>query len=207
MKRPARTRRGRRTRLEAETFRAYFFGMDHLVIELPPKAEQDACNRLRWDELSRRTDLARFEDRIETDRNGNIVMSPFASPSHVRRQSRIVRILESFLGDGEAFTECPVSTSDGVKLVDVVWYSRQRLQGTADESCFTEAAEICVEVVSPSNSAREIAEKRRLYFEAGAKEFWTCSGSGRMQFFHTPEGGAADCSALCPDFPDTVELM
>jgi Uma2 family endonuclease len=180
--------------------------MDHLVIELPPKAEQDAFNRLRWEELSRRTDLARLEDRIETDRNGNIVMSPFASPSHVRRQSRIARLLETHLEYGEAFTECPVSTSDGVRLIDVVWYSRARLAAIEDEPCFSKAAEICVEVVSPSNSPREIAEKRRLYFEAGAREFWTCSGNGRMRFFLGAEGDAAERSILCPDFPEVVEL-
>lgn len=177
------------------------------MIDLPPKAEQDAFNRLRWEELSRRTDLARFEERIETDRNGNIVMSPFASPSHVRRQSRIARILDSLMSEGEAFTECPVSTSDGVKLIDVVWYSRTRLSGIEDEPCFSRTAEICVEVVSPSNSAREIAEKRRLYFEAGAAEFWTCSGSGRMRFFLGPEDEAAERSALCPEFPQVVELI
>ena len=36
------------------------------------------------------------------------------------------------------------------------------------------APEICIEVLSLSNSPAEMNEKRDLYFEAGAHEVWIC---------------------------------
>jgi Uma2 family endonuclease len=39
-----------------------------------------------------------------------------------------------------------------------------------DIPLLTRAPEICIEILSPSNSAAEIAEKRVLYFDAGAAE-------------------------------------
>ena len=41
------------------------------------------------------------------------------------------------------------------------------------------APEICVEVLSPSNSKPEMEEKRALYFEAGAQEVWICGLDGK----------------------------
>lgn len=34
----------------------------------------------------------------------------------------------------------------------------------------------------PSNSRGEIEEKKQLYFDAGAKEFWLCGEDGTMTF-------------------------
>ena len=45
------------------------------------------------------------------------------------------------------------------------------------------APEICVEVVSPSNSEEEMVEKRRLYFEKGAKEVWIVSEAGTVSIY------------------------
>jgi Uma2 family endonuclease len=60
------------------------------------------------------------------------------------------------------------------------------------------APEICVEVLSPSNSKPEMEEKRALYFEAGAQEVWICGLDGKMEFY-TADLSAA--SRLCPMFP------
>ena len=67
----------------------------------------------------------------------------------------------------------------------------------------TIAPEICVEVVSPSNTAAEPLAKRDLYSAAGAMEFWTCDEVGGMTFFNP--SGALEHSTLCPEFPLTVE--
>jgi hypothetical protein len=48
---------------------------------------------------------------------------------------------------------------------------------------FERAPEICVEIVSPSNSRSEITEKRALYFDAGAAEVWVCALYGSISFF------------------------
>ncbi len=96
----------------------------------------------------------------------------------------------------------PFSTSEGVKLVDVAWVSPARRQAQRGRVSFTQAPEICVEIVSPSNTPRELREKKALYFAAGADEVWFCQREGRMQFFRrqAPETPAA--SALCPAFPE-----
>jgi hypothetical protein len=47
---------------------------------------------------------------------------------------------------------------------------------------FELAPEICVEVLSPSNSAAEINEKLALYFDAGATEVWICNLDGPCPF-------------------------
>lgn len=47
-----------------------------------------------------------------------------------------------------------------------------------------------------------VEEKRRLYFEAGAKEVWLCGHTGRMLFFlHTAPEQSVKGSILCPDMP------
>jgi Uma2 family endonuclease len=104
------------------------------------------------------------------------------------------------MSNGEVIPECPVSTADGVRAVDVAWASNQRWKELGDRACFTQAPEICVEVISPSNSEEEIREKTGLYFDAGAREVWICGVFGKMTFF---SGGSKILghSELCPKFP------
>jgi Uma2 family endonuclease len=63
------------------------------------------------------------------------------------------------------------------------------------------APEICIEVLSPSNTAGEMAEKCAIYFEAGAQEVWLCGLDGKIVFY-TPEPSAQ--SAFCSEFPGQV---
>jgi Uma2 family endonuclease len=72
--------------------------------------------------------------------------------------------------------------------------------------CFPRAPEICVEVLSPSNTRVEIREKTALYFDAGAKEVWLCSDSGAMTFLRAGETQPMPASQICPDFPRQIEL-
>jgi Uma2 family endonuclease len=67
------------------------------------------------------------------------------------------------------------------------------------------APEICVEVISPRNSRREIEERKRLFFDAGAREVWICSKTGGMTFFG--KTGALETSNLCPGFPKKLKLF
>ena len=67
------------------------------------------------------------------------------------------------------------------------------------------APEICVEILSPSNTAGEMTAKRRLYFEAGALEVWICSVDGKMEFYaKSNPDGASDASTLCSGFPSRM---
>ena len=44
------------------------------------------------------------------------------------------------------------------------------------------APEICIEILSPDNTAKGIRERTALYFEAGAREVWICDLEGKMRF-------------------------
>jgi Uma2 family endonuclease len=61
-----------------------------------------------------------------------------------------------------------------------------------------------VEVLSPSNQASDMEEKRQLYFQAGAKEFWLCAEEGRMRFFNPR--GELKSSELFREFPSRIDV-
>lgn len=176
-----------------------------VVIELPPQREQIAFHQRRWEQLLSDPEIERLDGRVETNRFGQIVMSPFASGWHGRQQMKIGILLDRLLG-GESVSECPIITSDGVRLADVGWYSSDRFARVRGESAFSAAPEICVEILSPSNTAIEMEVKRRLYHEAGCLEFWTCDGEGEMAFIDASSGEVSEKSAMCPEFPDRIEI-
>ena len=177
-----------------------------LTLELPPRKTQTPFNLRRWAELLPDRELARVEGRIETDRHGHILMSPPPAASHGRFQWEIGRLLWSLLDAGGVLTECPISTADGVKAADVVWASAERMKELGGQACFPRAPDICVEVMSPSNTDAELREKMALYFDAGAREVWLCSESGAMSFFRPGATRPMRASKLCPQFPKQVEL-
>src|SRR4051794_32198726 len=123
--------------------------MAALTIELPSQREQTRFNLRRWDELQSDSELAKVEGRIETDRYGHVIMSPPPAASHGGFQFRIGRLLDDLMSGGRVLTECPISTADGVKAADVAWASAERIRNLANRSCFAEAPEVCVEVLSP----------------------------------------------------------
>jgi Uma2 family endonuclease len=174
-----------------------------ITIELPDLASQTNFNLARWTEILADSRLAKLPDRIETDRHGHIIMSPPPVPRHSRRQARIAAVLAQLLPEGVVFTECPISTADGVKAADVAWLAPGRTENIAQIALFERAPEICVEIVSPSNSASEIEEKRALYFDAGAAEVWVCAVDGSMSFFSASHQ-RMDASSICPAFPASL---
>lgn len=180
--------------------------MPVLMIELPSHAEQLDANLRRWAEVLADRELARFEGRIETDRHGHVLMTPPPAPKHGALQSTIAHLLWSLSREGRVITECPVSTSDGVRAADVAWASPARLAELAGGVCFPHAPEVCVEVRSPGNTDAEIREKTALFFDAGAREVWICSDSGAMQFYLGAGAQPAPASALFPTFPTPVTL-
>ena len=117
--------------------------------------------------------------RIETDRHGHIVVTPPPAPFHGQKQHYLGSLLKDLLPQGVIVTECPVSTPDGVKAVDVAWLPAERASEVKTQVCLVGAPEICVEVLSPSNTAAEIREKMALYFEAGDARFGSVTRTGR----------------------------
>ena len=156
---------------------------------------------MNWQQVCEDKSLADLPYKIELNRQGQIIMSP-ARSKHSIFQGRIQRHLNALMTGGEAFPECAVDTADGTKVPDVVWASEARLKRYFDSVSWPEAPEICVGVLSSTNTSEEMEAKRRLFFEKGAKEVWLCDGHGGMSFFNSH--GSLAHSQLCPRFPVSV---
>lgn len=159
---------------------------------------------MEWREIVGHPSLKDLPFKVETNEWGQIVMTP-AADSHGVYQGLIIKWLNRFLEQGIVSPECPIQTSKGVKVADVAWRSAAFFKKHGVKNLLLpESPEIVVEVQSPSNSAAEMEEKKRLYFEAGAKEFWVCDENGNMRFF-TPRGELKR-SELCKEFPAHIEV-
>lgn len=164
-------------------------------------------NLARWSELSTNPELARLPYRIETDRLGRIIMSPPPFFSHTWRVAKILEFFRGQLPEGKVLVEVACSTSDGVKVIDAAWisaeYEREFAAAQDLPPALVRAPEICIEVLSPSNTTEEMEEKRALYFEAGAEEVWICELDGEMKFYVA--GTISNVSKLCPNFPSRID--
>ena len=152
--------------------------------------------------------LADLPYKIELDKHGKIIMSP-AHKKHSKLQIKIQRLLMRWLPGGDPLPECAVETSEGTKVPDVAWISEARWASmNPDEASCSRAPEICIEILSPANTAdemmgtQEVPGKRELYFQAGATEFWMCDESGHLSFYG--HSGPLSRSKICPDFPERV---
>jgi len=167
------------------------------------RVEQHAFNERRWAEIMAESFVDGSISKIETDREGNAIMSPSAGKDHGDRQAEIVYQLRSLLPAGGVLTECGVSTQEGNKTPDISWISIHHPQfRQPDVKVLNPAPEICVEVLSPSNSGEDIELKKRLYFEEAAQEVWICGLEGQMKFFS--KAGELESSKLCPKFPKRI---
>lgn len=156
-----------------------------------------------WAEICDDPFLAQLSYRIETDRWGNLVMSPPPSSRHAEYQGEIVRSLGLLMKKGRSMPECPLQTSEGVKAIDVVWVSDERRKSRPNHPCYLIAREICIEAAFPPKSPEELNERRRLFFEKGAVEVWLCDQEGRASFFDP--AGLLERSELCPGFPRKLD--
>ena len=158
---------------------------------------------MTWDEVCTNRYLQDLPFRIETNRWGQIVMSP-PHNDHSFAQSSIFRLLLKKMKGGEVLQETVIDTEDGNKVADTIWMSKAFYKAHKGQSSFKHAPEICVEVKSPSNTGGELLEKKDLYFKAGAQEVWIREQSGTMKFFNAE--GPLERSILCPTFPLQVEI-
>jgi Uma2 family endonuclease len=158
---------------------------------------------MNWQEVCEHPSLRDLPFKIELDEFGRIIMSP-VKVLHSALRGEIGYLLYSLLQNGHALSGCAIKTSQGTKVADVAWASSPILniiKGQADASI---APEICVEVMSSSNTTKEMVEKRQLYFEAGAKEVWMCDENGFMSFFDVEQQLVR--SVLVPEFPEKLDV-
>lgn len=136
----------------------------------------------RWNELVLDPSLQDLPYKIELNAEGKIEMSP-AKIWHGLFQADMAWQLRNALPHGVCITECAILTQIGVRVPDVVWASNEFLKQHGEETPLSRAPEICVEIASRSNTAREIKEKVEAYLAAGATEVWTVSEAGAISVF------------------------
>ena len=128
-------------------------------------------------------------------------MSP-ASNHHGRIQGRLSAMLWNNMPKGEIITECSVNTSDGVKVADVVWASAAFVAEHGYATPYNKVPELCVEIVSPSNSKQEMAQKTELYLAKGAQEVWVIYEGTMIDIFD--HAGKREHSQFSQDLTEQV---
>ncbi len=158
---------------------------------------------MNWAEVVAHPSLQDLPFKIELNEYGQVVMNP-VKINHSVYQGRIIKLMSKLRQDGEVMAECAIWTRRGTKVANVAWVSFevfQKIQGKTEAQI---APEVCVEVTSMSNSAKEMKEKRKLYFEQGAKEVWICDEYGDLCFFD--DNGEIEQSKMFLEFPKKINL-
>lgn len=149
---------------------------------------------MEWAEVLADPILQDLPYKIELNEYGKIVMSP-ASNRHGAVQGDLYSLLRQQLrGRGRPIVECSIQTTKGVKVADVVWCSVDFIHQYGFATPYPRAPELCVEIVSPSNSRQELTEKTVLYLAAGAREVWIVFEDGQIEVHDT--SGRLERSAL-----------
>lgn len=156
-----------------------------------------------WGMICKDPSLQDLPYKIETNAKGQIVMSP-ASNKHGIYQAKIITQLSKLEIGGIVISECSVSTHQGIKVADVAWGSQAFFRQYGMETPYRVAPELCVEIISPSNTVNEMLDKTDLYLAKGAKEVWIVNGKGEIVMFNN--SGKIKKSELFPNFPKKVSL-
>ena len=137
---------------------------------------------MQWSEVIDNPYFKNLPFKIELNRYGKVEMTP-PPINTVVCQSHIGTLLERKLKKGEALTECSIQTTDGVKVADVAWCSKAFIKQYGYETPYSHAPELCIEIVSPSNSKEEMTNKVQLYLQAGAEEVWIVWENGIVDYY------------------------
>lgn len=137
---------------------------------------------LRWIELIHDPMLRDLPYKVELNAWGSIEMTP-TSFQHSRTRGYVAGELAKQLRNGAVLIELAILTDIGVRVPDVAWGSDAYVRSNKESTPATKAPEVCVEVLSPSNSDIEIREKTRAYLAAGAEEVWVIGVEGRWHVF------------------------
>jgi Uma2 family endonuclease len=151
---------------------------------------------MNWQEACEDPALRDLPYKIELNEWGQIVMSP-AFNFHGILQAALIRGMARAREDGTIIAESSIQTAKGVKVADVSWASSSFCREFGIETPLENAPEVCIEIISPSNMAKEMEEKSELYFARCAQEVWLCDEQGVLSFYNYI--GAIPSSHLFPD--------
>jgi Uma2 family endonuclease len=156
---------------------------------------------MQWSDVLNDKSLSNLPYKIELNEYGQIVMSP-ASNQHGFLQVEIAFFLRGNK-TGKVISECSIDTPKGVKVADVAWGTNEFFAKNGLATPYQFAPELCVEILSPSNSKQEIAEKISLYLQQGAREVWICSQDGKVAIYDAT--GTIQNSKIFANVPKNFE--
>ena len=114
---------------------------------------------MNWLEVCEHPDLQNLPFKIELDETGKIIMSP-TKVYHSIYQGEIAYQLRVLSPTGKTLVECAIATRKGTKVAGVAWASPERLATIWSEIECSIAPELCVEVLSSTNTRQEMQAKR-----------------------------------------------
>jgi Uma2 family endonuclease len=123
--------------------------------------------------------------------HGELVEVPFPKMGHWAIQQRLLHLLHAGAGKGSM-----VGTELGFvalleyeyRRADVAYVAPARWAVTDPQDFFRGAPDLVIEVLSPSNTASEMRDKRKLCLENGSTEFWLVDPIQREVEVSTPDG-------------------
>jgi len=121
--------------------------------------------------------------------HGELVNVPFPANPHIRAQWQLRRLLEPAVGEsGVVVTELPYRPLPEYECwgADVAYLTKERWDHI--DRYLLGAPELVIEVLSPSNTAAEMRDKRRICLENGSLEFWIVDPGHHEVEVSTPDG-------------------
>jgi len=123
--------------------------------------------------------LADDENRYELVRGELVMMSP-AGVRHGKFAARLVRAIGSYIEEhelGEAYTAEPGFELEAepltIRAPDVAFVRRERIPPEGEpEGFWAIAPDLVIEIISPSETARQVHEKVADYLRAGTQLLW-----------------------------------
>ena len=113
---------------------------------------------MTWQEVLEHKSLQDLPFKIELNKNGLVIMSPLTNLHGFITVEIGVR-LRRILPNGCCVIGASIQTTKGVRVADVIWALKTFVQDNCHQNPFLTAPPICVEIISPSNSKKEISQK------------------------------------------------
>lgn len=110
---------------------------------------------------------------------------------HYRLQTRMQRLLQSSAGDAWVVgTEMPFRPQPDCEFwyADIAVIAADRFEATDAQGNIHGVPELVIEVLSPSNTAAEMLDRRDICLHNGAREFWVVNPAHNLVEVYTPDG-------------------
>jgi len=122
--------------------------------------------------------------------HGELVKVLFPKMTHMRAQRQLRILLQSAAGDAIVDTEFGFRAVPEYEYrrADVTYVTKERWEARSPDDYFHGAPDLVIEVLSPSNTASEMRDKRKLCLTNGSVEFWIVDPEQREVELHTRDG-------------------